>query len=103
MGGGGSYQGRSNGVETMTQKQNSGIKPLTVLKLVGLVVVVILAIIMWDNPSRRGRGTVGNRVVASALAIGLLSLPVVAVSYLLSRRKKRQRYGGDDDLPTRRD
>lgn len=85
----------------MTKDGGSDIKITTILKWVGVLVLVIIAIATWNMPSQRGGGTVGDRAIAKTLAIGILMLPVVAVTYLLNRRKGK---GKDDDpgnnLPT---
>ncbi len=87
----------------MSNSGKPGIKPMTILKVVLVVIGVVAAIIIWDMPSRRGGGTVGDRVVGKAIAVGLLLLPVMAVGYLLNRRKKNDDDQSGGDVPARRE
>lgn len=87
----------------MSNSVKPGIKPMTILKVVLMVIVLVVAIIIWDMPSRRGGGTVGDRLVGKALAVGLLLLPVMAVGYLLNRRKRNDDDQSGRDVPARRE
>ena len=86
----------------MSPEEPQGVKPMTVVKIVGAIVVIILAFMIWDKPSRRGGGTVGDRVVGKAIAMGLIMIPVVGIGYLLSRKGSNDTDddgGGDSPAP----
>lgn len=83
----------------MTQGNGSELKLSTILKWVGGILLVIVAITMWNMPSRRGGGTVGERAMGKALGVGVLMIPVMAVGYLLSRRKGKDKDGDPGNNP----
>jgi hypothetical protein len=72
------------------------------VKWIGGVILVIITIAMWNMPSHKSRGsTVGDRVVAKGMAYGLLMIPLMALGYLLNRRKSADAGSGEgDQLPT---